>query len=166
MRLDNQADRQFNRTRNIERNVVFGLMNRFFALLLPFIVRTVLIYRFGAVYLGMNSLFASILQVLNLAEMGFGSAVVYSLYLPLAREDTDTVCAYLGTYRKIYRIIGLVIFVAGLAVMPFLPQLLQGSTMPDDMNVFIWYLIFFGECSGQLSAVWLQDFYSIRPAAQ
>ena len=166
MRLGNQADRQFNRTRNVERNVVFGLLNRFFSLLLPFIVRTVLFYRFGAVYLGMNSLFASVLEVLNLAELGFGSAVVYSLYLPLAREDTDTVCAYLGTYRKIYRIIGLVIFVAGLAVMPFLPQLLQGSTMPDDMNVFIWYLIFFGECSGQLSAVWLQDFYSIRPAAQ
>lgn len=145
MRMNNRLNERkvkFNRTRNVERNVVFGLLNRFFALLLPFIVRTVLIYRFGAVYLGMNSLFASVLEVLNLAELGFGSAVVYSLYLPLAREDTDTVCAYLGTYRKIYRIIGIVIFVAGLAVMPFLPWLLQGSTVPDGMNVFIWYLIF------------------------
>ena len=142
MSLGNNANRQFNRTRNVERNVVYGLLNRFFALLLPFIVRTVLIYRFGAVYLGMNSLFASILQVLNLAELGFGSAVVYSLYLPLAREDTDTVCAYLGTYRRIYRAIGIMIFLAGLAVMPVLPRLLQDSVVPDDMNVFIWYFIF------------------------
>ena len=122
--------------------MVYGLLNRFFALLLPFIVRTVLIYRFGAVYLGMNSLFASILQVLNLAELGFGSAVVYSLYLPIAREDTNTVCAFLGTYRKIYRTIGVVIFAAGVAMMPFLPRLLQDSAVPGDMNVFIWYFIF------------------------
>ena len=59
--------------------MLFGLLNRYVSLLLPFIVRTVLIYRFGALYLGMNSLLGSIFQVLNLAELGFGTAVVYSL---------------------------------------------------------------------------------------
>lgn len=48
MGLENQVNRKFNRTRNVERNVLCGLLNHFFALLLPFIVRTVLIYRFGA----------------------------------------------------------------------------------------------------------------------
>ena len=83
--------------------MAFGLLNRCVGLLLPFIVHTVLIYRFGALYLGMNSLLSSIFQVLNLAELMFGSAVVYSLYKPVAEGDTETVCAYLGTYRKIYR---------------------------------------------------------------
>ena len=55
----------------------------------------------------MNSLLGSIFQMLNLAELGFGAAVVYSLYRPVAEGDTDIVCAYLGTYRKIYRVIGL-----------------------------------------------------------
>ena len=130
------------RSKNVSRNIVFGLINRFFALLMPFIVRTVLIYRFGATYLGMNSLFASIFQVLNLAELGFGAAIVYSLYRPIAKEDTDTVCAYLGTYRKIYRVIGCVILLAGLALMPALPLLIKNSTVPDNMNLYIWYLIF------------------------
>lgn len=112
---------QFQRSRNVGRNVVYGLLNRCVSLLLPFIVRTILIYRFGALYLGMNSLLASVFQVLNLAELGFGSAVVYSLYKPIAEGDTDTVCAYLGTYRKIYRIIGLVILGLGLAVLPWFP---------------------------------------------
>ena len=95
--------------------MVFGLLNRCVSLLLPFIVRTVLIYRFGALYLGMNSPLSSVFQVLNLAELGFGSAVVYSLYKPVAEGDAAAVRAYLSTYRKIYRVIGLVILAAGLA---------------------------------------------------
>lgn len=136
---------QFQRSRNVGRNVVYGLLNRCVSLLLPFIVRTVLIYRFGALYLGMNSLLASIFQVLNLAELGFGSAVVYSLYKPIAEQDTDTVCAYLGTYRKIYRIIGLVILGLGMAVLPWFPLLVKESPMPDNMNLYAWYLIFLAD---------------------
>ena len=53
---------QVQRTRNVSRNMIFGLLNRCVSLLLPFIVRTVLIYRFGALYLGINSLLASIFR--------------------------------------------------------------------------------------------------------
>ena len=133
---------QFQRSRNVGRNIIFGSLNRFVLLLLPFVVRTVLIYRFGAIYLGMNSLLSSIFQVLNLAELGFGTAVVYSLYKPVAEGDTDMVCAYLGTYSKIYRAIGLVIIGAGLALMPFFPFLVKDNSVPAHMNLFVWYLIF------------------------
>ncbi len=133
---------QFQRSRNVSRNVAYGLLNRCVSLFLPFIVRTILIYRFGVLYLGMNSLLASIFQVLNLAELGFGSAVVYSLYKPVAEGDTDTVCAYLGTYRKIYRIIGLVILGFGLVVLPWFPLLVKDNPIPDNMNLYAWYLIF------------------------
>ncbi len=143
--LTDENTKQFQRSRNVGRNAIYGLLNRCISLLLPFIVRTVLIYRFGALYLGMNSLLSSIFQVLNLAELGFGTAVVYSLYKPVAEGDTGTVCAYLGTYRKIYRVIGLVIFVAGLAVMPFFPYLLKGTVVPGDMNLYAWYLIFLAD---------------------
>lgn len=146
MQTDKQANR-FQRSRNVSRNILFGMLNRFFALLMPFIVRTVLIYRFGAVYLGMNSLFLSIFRVLNLAELGFGSAIVYCLYRSVAEEDTETVCAYLGSFRKIYRGIGCVILLLGLSVIPFLPYLLKNSAVPADMNVFVWYLIFLADAA-------------------
>ena len=136
---------QFQRSRNVGRNMVFGLLNRCVSLLLPFIVRTVLIYRFGALYLGMNSLLSSVFQVLNLAELGFGSAVVYSLYKPVAEGDAAAVRAYLSTYRKIYRVIGLVILAAGLALLPFFPRLVKDSQIPGDMNLFVWYLIFLAD---------------------
>ena len=140
-----QIHLQFQRSRNVGRNVVYGLLNRCVSLLLPFIVRTLLIYRFGALYLGMNSLLASIFQVLNLAELGFGSAVVYSLYKSVAEGNTDTVCAYLGTYRKIYWIIGLIILGLGLVVLPWFPLQLKDSPVPDNMNLYAWYLIFLAD---------------------
>ena len=133
---------QFQRSRNVTRNILFGCVNRFFSLLMPFIVRTVLIYRFGALFLGLNSLFTSIFQMLNLAELGFGTAVVYSLYKPVAEEDTEKVCAYLATFRKIYRIIGCVILIVSFAFMPFVSDLLKGSAIPEGTNLFIWYAIF------------------------
>lgn len=53
--------------------------------------------------------------------------------------------AYLSTYRKIYRVIGLVILVAGLALLPFFPRLVKDSQIPGDMNLFVWYLIFLAD---------------------
>ena len=132
----------FQRSRNVGRNIIFGFINRIFSLLMPFIVRTVLIYRFGAVYLGLNSLCVSIFQMLNLAELGFGTAVVYSLYQIVAEEDTERICAYLGTFRKIYRIIGCVILIIGIVFMPFFPYLIKGNIIPEDTNLSIWYIIF------------------------
>ena len=133
---------KFNRSWNVGRNVLFGLINSFFSLIIPFFIRTIVIYRFGAEYLGMNSLFSSVLQVLNLADFGFGTAIVYSLYRPVAEGDTKTVCAYLGTYKKIYRIIGCSILVCGVLVMPLLPFFIKDNNIPGNLNLYIWYGIF------------------------
>ena len=75
---------KLDRTNNAFRNMAFGMVNKIVTLFLPFIIRTVLIKTIGMEYAGLNSLFSSILQVLNLSELGFSSAVVYSMYRPIA----------------------------------------------------------------------------------
>ena len=84
------------RGKNAARNVVFGGAYRLYAMLAPFVMRTVLLYQLGVNFLGLDSLFASILQVLNLAELGVGSAMVFSMYKPIAEDDTNTICALMG----------------------------------------------------------------------
>ena len=133
------------RTRNTRRNVFFGMVKTAVSLLLPFVTRTVLIYRFGTEYVGLNGLFSSVLQVLNLAEMGFGTAIVFSLYRPMAENDTDTVCAYLGYYRRVYRVIGGAILILGLALIPALPYLIKDGAIPDGLSLVLCYLIFLGD---------------------
>lgn len=126
------------RTKNAKRNIIWGVLEKVVQLLLPFISRTLLIRILGAKYLGLNSLFTSILSVLNITELGFGTAIVFSMYKPIAEKDNDTLCALLNTIRKIYRVVGLIILTGGLVVMPFLPKLIKGDT-PADVNLYVLY---------------------------
>ena len=66
------------RTKNAGRNMVFGVALKLYQIVLPFIMRTALIHFMGVQYLGLSSLFTSVLQVLNLAELGVGSAITNS----------------------------------------------------------------------------------------
>ncbi len=128
------------RSKNTARNVVFGFITRIYALFVPFLMRTALIYCLGMQYVGLNSLFSSVLSVLNLAELGVGSALIFSMYEPLANDDTEKICALMQLYKIFYRIIGLVILVAGIACTPFLPKLVKGD-IPDGMNLYILFYI-------------------------
>lgn len=134
---------KINRTKNTTRNIKWGFIEKLITLLMPFVTRTVLIKILGAEYLGLSSLFTSVLSVLSLAELGFGSAIVFSMYEPIAKDDNDTLCALLNAYRKIYYVIGAVVLAAGLILLPFIGFLIKGD-VPSDINVYILYCIYLG----------------------
>ena len=131
------------RTKNAARNIVFDGTMEIVNLLFPFVIRSVMLHYLGTEYLGLNGLFKSLLTFLNLAELGVGSAMVFSMYKPIAEDDTPTICALLRLYRTLYRVIGLVIAVVGLILMPLLPSLIK-SDLPPGMNLYILYLMNLG----------------------
>ena len=131
------------RTKNATRNIIFGVILKAYQSIVPFLMRTAMIYLMGIQYLGLNSLFTSILQVLNLAELGVGSAMIYSMYKPIAEDDNATICALMKLYKTYYRIIGLVIAVIGCALTPFIPKLISGD-VPDNLNIYLLYLLNLG----------------------
>ena len=131
------------RTKNTTRNIFAGVLLRLYQMIGPFILRTIMIYMLGMEYVGLNSLFASVLQVLNLAELGVGSALVYSMYKPIAEDNKEKICLLMKLYRFYYRIIGLVVLTAGLILIPFLPYLISGN-VPSDINIYILYLLNLG----------------------
>lgn len=128
------------RTKNATRNIIFGTILKAYQILVPFLMRTAMIYLMGVQYLGLTSLFTSILQVLNLAELGVGSAMIYSMYKPIAEDDNKTICALMKLYRTYYRLIGLVVAVVGCGLMPFIPKLISGD-IPESINIYILYLL-------------------------
>ena len=132
------------RTKNASRNIVFGILLKVYQMIVPFIMRTAIIYLLGAQYLGLNSLYASILQVLNLAELGVGSAMVYSMYKPIAEDDHKTICALMALYKKYYTIIGIIILIVGGILTPFIPSLIRMDTVPQDVNVYVLYWLNLG----------------------
>ena len=132
------------RTKNASRNIIFGFIQKIYSLAVPFIVRTLMIYFMGVQYLGLNSLFSSILSVLNLTELGVGVAMVYSMYKPIVEDDNVKICQLMKLYRTYYRIIGAAIAVLGCAIIPFLPSLIAEESLeslPPELNIYILYAL-------------------------
>lgn len=132
---------KLSKTQNAKRNIIAGVINKVITMILPFVVRSVIIYKLSADYLGLNNLFSSILQVLNLSEMGFSNAVVYSMYKPIADNDSKTICALMNFYRKVYRVIGFIVLGVGLLLLPFLGDLINGD-YPQGINIYYLYLFY------------------------
>lgn len=126
------------RKKNAINGTIFGIALKILQIVFPFIIRTIFIRSIGIEYLGLNSLFTAILQVLNLAELGVSSALVFSMYRPIVDNDTYKLCQLMNLYKRYYRIIGLVILFAGLCIVPFLPKLISGD-VPPDINLFVIY---------------------------
>lgn len=129
------------RLENSKRNIFTGLFRQVVSILLNFIVRTVIIYILGVQYQGLSGLFTSILQVLNLSELGFSAAVTFILYKPIAENDTDTICSIMSFLKKAYKIIGFVILIAGLTVLPFVKLFIKGE-YPSELNIYVLYMIY------------------------
>ena len=96
----------------------------FCSLVVTFATKSVFVRLLGAEYNGVNGLFSNILQVLNLAELGFATSVAYALYKPLKDGDERTTAALMNFFAKIYRIIAVVVTAVGCCCIPFLQYLI------------------------------------------
>ena len=122
-------------------NFIFSLINNFVITILGFVTRTIFVHTLGADYLGLNGLFTNVLSLLSLAELGIGSAITFSLYKPIAENDSEKIKSLMRLYEKSYKIIGTFILCIGLAITPvlkFIVNLDQGI----EINYYIIYLMF------------------------
>lgn len=129
------------RLKNTVRNTSYGIIFKIINIVGAFVSRTLLIYFLGVRYVGLDGLFTSVLSLLSMAELGFNSAIIYKLYKPIANNDTSEVCALLSFYKRIYRIIGVVVCVIGLSILPFLKNFIKGD-VPEDVNVYTLFLVY------------------------
>ena len=133
------------RVTNVLKSTIYGGIGYAINLLLSFFARSIFIQYLGVEYSGVNSLFNSILTALNLAELGFASAIAYSLYKPLNSNDEQVISAIMNYMKKVYLIVAGIIGGAGLLCVPFLQYLIKEdiSTLPFDLaQLRIYFLIY------------------------
>lgn len=126
---------------NSIRNSSVGLVVHISIMILNFISRTYFVRLLGAEYLGINGLFTNIISMLNLAELGVGSAITYTLYKPLALGDKSKVATIMGVYKKIYYKICTVVLGIGIALIPFLNLFINGRYDKNIVLIFLLFLI-------------------------
>jgi len=128
------------RSFNIFRNATISIFCQFIAIVMGFVCRKALIQSLGLAYVGVTSLFSSIISLLSFVELGIGNAIVYSLYKPIADNDQKVISSYIRYYKKLYTIIAIVIFSIGSCAVPFIPNLVSIDYGIKE-NVYLMYFL-------------------------
>lgn len=129
------------RTSNSIKNIKYAMIGQIMIILVNFLTRTVFARVLSAEYLGLNGLFSNILSVLSLAELGVGSAIIYSMYKPLADKDELKLKALMNFYKKIYSVIGFFIFSVGVGLTPFLLAFIKDvPNIPYIKTIYVLYV--------------------------
>ena len=132
------------RTKNSLINALVGVGGQVLNMLLQFVTRMFFIRYLSAAYLGVDGLFTEVLGMLNLAELGIGSAMIFSMYKPVANDDCDQIARLMNLYKVMYRCVAAFVLIAGLCLMPFLNDMLKdrgGAEIDNLQLIYLLYLI-------------------------
>ncbi len=128
------------RTDNSIKNSITSMIGYIIKIAIGFISQTLFIKILSIEYLGLNGLFTNILYMLSFFELGFGSAIIYNLYKPVAEENIEAVKSLMKFYKKIYNIVAIAISIVGILIIPFLTKIVGEVSV--DINIYVIYLLF------------------------
>lgn len=128
------------RSKNTLVNIISVWTGQILLIGVNMVSRKVFLDILGSEYLGLNSLFSNIVGLLAVAELGIGSAINYSLYRPLAENDTETIKSLMRLYKRVYCLIGTVILLAGVMITPAIRSIAECSE--SIQNVEIIFMLF------------------------
>lgn len=132
-------------SRKIFKNSFFSILDKILKLILGFIIRKLFIDYMGQELLGLNSLYSDVLGLLNLAELGIGTALQFNLYQPIVENDRERIGSILTVARRLYNIIGISVITVGIFISfflqyiisenPFSPQFLQVTFILNVLGI-------------------------------
>ena len=129
------------RVLNSMRNLLAAWGGQACSVVLSFVVRAVFVAVLAQEYVGLETLFSSILTILALADLGIGSAIVFALYEPLAKDDVETIKSLMRLFKRCYVTIGCTIIAIGMVLAPFVRNFV-GEGAPDIPNLELYFFCF------------------------
>lgn len=120
-------------------NAKVNLVFYFITLLLSFFSRKIFLECLGDEFVGLTGTVGNLLNFLNLAELGVGTAIGTVLYKPLFERDREKINEIISVFGYIYRIIGLCILGAGVLLSLFLPLIFPDTPFGFPLIYFLYY---------------------------
>ncbi len=121
------------RTFQSVRNSGTALFMFFINFILQFYSRKVFLDYLGTDVLGLNTTAQNLLQFLNIAELGIGSAVGFTLFKPIHDSDFNTINEILALQKHLYRQVAYLVIAGSVVLMAFFPIIFAKIELP------IWY---------------------------
>ncbi len=133
LRVYHMATAEKSRSSKSLRNSSVALVFYLLALVLEFFSRKVFLDHLGEEVLGLNTTATSLLQFLNLAEMGIGAAIAFALYRPIFEKDHQAICEIISLQGYFYKRVAMFVLAGSAVLMCFFPRIFDKMTLP------LWY---------------------------
>lgn len=128
------------RTINTLKNSSVSLITNFISMAIGVLARWYFVKILGKEVLGLNGLFTNIISMLSIVELGFGSAITYNLYKPIANNNIEEIKSLMEFYKKCYHAVAIVIMIIGILLIPFLNSIVGENQL--DLNIYFIYGLF------------------------
>lgn len=102
-----------------------------------FVSRNIFLKYLGDDFVGTTGAIRSIIQFLNLAELGIGAAVGFSLYQPIYQQNREKINEIIGYLGFLYKRIALIMLAVGIIITFFIPVSFQNSSVPDIQVIYL-----------------------------
>lgn len=132
------------RLENTGKNAIWATAANLLYTLLGIVGRYIFLMVLDETYLGISSLFSSIIGALSFVDLGLSSAFTFCFYKPIAENDIPHIQALLKAFKRVIGFIALFIGLGGIVLIPFLRVLVKGGDNISDTMLVVYYLITLG----------------------
>lgn len=134
------------RVKKAIKNIKFSLFFYILFLFAQFLSRKIFLDHLGDEFMGLTGTLQSFLKFLNLAELGIGTAVGFSLYKPILENNTSKINELLNLFGYLYKKIGFIIIGAGFILSLFFPLIFNTVSFSLIIVYFAFYTFLLGSC--------------------
>ncbi|MFK7833400.1 MAG: lipopolysaccharide biosynthesis protein [Winogradskyella sp.] len=123
------------------KNAKVGVFFFTISIFIQFFSRKIFLDELGDDFIGLESTLRSILGFLNLAELGIGTAIGFTLYKPLYNNNQKEINKIIALLGVLYKKIGLGILAVGLIISLFFPYIFSDTQFSLALIYFVFYTL-------------------------
>ncbi|MAB48838.1 MAG: sugar transporter [Flavobacteriaceae bacterium] len=121
------------------KNAKVGVSFFILSIFVQFFSRKIFLDNLGDEFIGLETTLRSILSFLNLAELGIGTAIGFTLYKPIFDENHKEINKIIALLGVLYRKIGYIIFAIGFIVSLFFPMIFEQAPFSLALIYYVFY---------------------------
>jgi O-antigen/teichoic acid export membrane protein len=130
------------------KNVKFSVFFYSLFILVQFFSRKIFLDNLGDDFMGLTATLQSFLGFLNLAELGIGTAVGFSLYRPLFENNQKEINNIINLFGYLYKKIGLAILLLSVVLSCFFPIIFNSVSFPLGLIYYVFFAYVVGSLLG------------------
>lgn len=117
-----------------------GVLAKLITTVLGMVCTRFFVHQLGVEIRGIDGLLANCLSMLQLSDLGIGTAIIYALYQPIVEKNEKEINALMCLYRRIFHGIGIAILILGIFMSFFLHFFIKETTFSWNYILLLFYL--------------------------